>query len=68
MPTISYSDIEELIEIKQKFSTPRKTQIEEDYDAIDVEDLIPNEKVVVTMSHRGYVKRVQLKIYEKQNH
>lgn len=58
---------EELIEIKQKFSTPRKTQIEEDYDAIDVEDLIPNEKVVVTMSHRGYVKRVQLKIYEKQN-
>lgn len=58
---------EELIEIKQKFSTPRKTQIEEDYDAIDVEDLIPNEKVVVTMSHRGYVKRVQLKTYEKQN-
>ena len=58
---------EELLEIKQKFSTPRKTQIEEDYDAIDIEDLIPNEKVVVTMSHRGYVKRVQLKIYEKQN-
>lgn len=58
---------EELIEIKQKFSTSRKTQIEEDYDAIDVEDLIPNEKVVVTMSHRGYVKRVQLKTYEKQN-
>lgn len=58
---------EELLEIKQKFSTPRKTQIEEDYDAIDIEDLIPNEKVVVTMSHRGYVKRVQLKTYEKQN-
>lgn len=58
---------DELLEIKQKFSTPRKTQIEEDYDAIDIEDLIPNEKVVVTMSHRGYVKRVQLKTYEKQN-
>ena len=58
---------EELLEIKQKFSTPRKTQIEEDYDAIDIEDLIPNEKVVVTMSHRGYVKRVQLKTYEKKN-
>lgn len=58
---------DELKEIKDKFSTERKTQIEDDYDAIDAEDLIPNEPVVVTMSHRGYVKRVQLKIYEKQN-
>lgn len=58
---------EELSETKEKFSSPRRTQIEEDYDAIDVEDLIPNDKVVVTMSHRGYVKRVQLKVYEKQN-
>lgn len=58
---------DELKEIKDKFSTDRKTQIEDDYDAIDAEDLIPNEPVVVTMSHRGYVKRVQLKIYEKQN-
>lgn len=58
---------EELFEIREKFSSPRKTQIEEDYDAIDIEDLIPNEPVVVTMSHRGYVKRVQLKTYEKQN-
>lgn len=58
---------QELLEIKEKFSSPRKTQIEDDYDAIDIEDLIPNEKVVVTMSHRGYVKRVPLKTYEKQN-
>lgn len=58
---------EELLEVKEKFSTKRRTQIEEDYDAIDIEDLIPNEKVVVTMSHRGYVKRVLLKTYEKQN-
>ncbi|WP_104742765.1 DNA topoisomerase (ATP-hydrolyzing) subunit A [Helicobacter cinaedi] len=58
---------DELLEIKEKFSSKRKTQIEEDYDSIDVEDLIPNEKVVVTMSHRGYVKRVLLKTYEKQN-
>ncbi|WP_334081711.1 DNA gyrase subunit A, partial [Helicobacter typhlonius] len=58
---------EELLEIKDKFSTKRRTQIEENYDAIDVEDLISNEKVVVTMSHRGYVKRVLLKTYEKQN-
>ena len=58
---------EELIAIKDKFSSERKTQIEDDYDSIDAEDLIPNEPVVVTMSHRGYVKRVQLKTYEKQN-
>ena len=58
---------DELLEIKEKFSSKRKTQIEEDYDSIDIEDLIPNEKVVVTMSHRGYVKRVLLKTYEKQN-
>lgn len=57
----------ELLEVKEKFSTKRRTQIEEDYDSIDVEDLIPDEKVVVTMSHRGYVKRVLLKTYEKQN-
>lgn len=57
----------ELQEIKAKFSTPRLTQIEDDYEAIDIEDLIPNESVVVTMSHRGYVKRVALKTYEKQN-
>lgn len=58
---------DELKEIKAKFSTPRLTQIEDDYEAIDIEDLIPNEPVVVTMSHRGYVKRVALKTYEKQN-
>lgn len=58
---------EELLEVKEKFSSPRKTDIEDDYDAIDIQDLIPNQKVVVTMSHRGYVKRVPLKTYEKQN-
>ncbi|MCI7046584.1 MULTISPECIES: DNA topoisomerase (ATP-hydrolyzing) subunit A [unclassified Helicobacter] len=58
---------EELLEIKEKFSTKRLTAIEEDYESIDVEDLIPNEAVVVTMSHRGYVKRVPVRTYEKQN-
>lgn len=58
---------DELIEMKTQFTSPRKTLIEENYDAIDTEDLIPNETVVVTMSHRGYVKRVVLKTYEKQN-
>ncbi len=57
---------EELLEVKEKFSTPRLTQIEDDYDDIDIEDLIPNEPMVVTITHRGYIKRVPLKQYEKQ--
>lgn len=56
----------ELIEIKEKFSTPRATEIVDDYDEIDIEDLIPNEPMVVTITHRGYIKRVPLKQYEKQ--
>ncbi|WP_281951290.1 DNA gyrase subunit A [Nitrosophilus kaiyonis] len=57
---------EELTEIKEKFSTPRLTEIVESYEEIDIEDLIPNEPVVVTITHRGYIKRVPLKQYEKQ--
>lgn len=57
---------EELLEIKAKFSVPRITEIVEDYDDIDIEDLIPNEPMVVTITHRGYIKRVALKQYEKQ--
>ena len=58
---------EELIEIKEKYPTKRLTQIEEDTQDIDIEDLIPNEEMVVTITHRGYVKRVPLKTYERQN-
>ena len=58
---------DELIEIKQKFSTPRLTEIVDNYDDIDIEDLIPNEPMVITITHRGYIKRVSLKQYEKQN-
>ncbi len=58
---------EELIEVKEKYSTKRLTEIEEDYGDIDIEDLIPNEPMVVTITHRGYIKRVPLKQYEKQN-
>ncbi len=57
---------EELNEIKEKFSNPRRTEIEDSYDEIDVEDLIPNEPMVVTITHNGYVKRVPIKAYEKQ--
>jgi len=58
---------EELVEIKDKYSIPRRTEIVDDYDDIDIEDLIPNEPMVVTITHRGYIKRVPLKMYEKQH-
>ena len=58
---------EELVEIREKYSTPRRTEIVDDYDDIDVEDLIPNEPMVVTITHRGYIKRVPVKQYEKQH-
>ena len=57
---------EELLEVKNKFKCPRKTEIVDDYDDIDIEDLIPNENMVVTITHRGYIKRVPSKSYEKQ--
>jgi DNA gyrase subunit A len=47
-------------------SNKRRTDIEDDYDDIDIEDLIPNEPMVVTITHRGYIKRVPLASYEKQ--
>lgn len=57
---------EELLEIKNKFKCPRITEIVDDYNDIDIEDLIPNENMVVTITHRGYIKRVPSKSYEKQ--
>jgi DNA gyrase subunit A len=57
---------EELIEIREKYSNKRLTEIEDSYDEIDIEDLIPNEPMVVTITHNGYVKRVPIKSYEKQ--
>ncbi|PUD10192.1 DNA topoisomerase (ATP-hydrolyzing) subunit A [Helicobacter pylori] len=57
----------ELLEVKEQFSSPRHTEIQESYENIDIEDLIANEPMVVSMSYKGYVKRVDLKVYEKQN-
>jgi DNA gyrase subunit A len=47
-------------------SDERRTDVEDDYDDIDIEALIPNEPMVVTITHRGYIKRVPLASYEKQ--
>nr|BET70076.1 DNA topoisomerase (ATP-hydrolyzing) subunit A [Helicobacter pylori] len=57
----------ELLEVREQFSSPRRTEIQEAYENIDIEDLIANEPMVVSMSYKGYVKRVDLKVYEKQN-
>ncbi len=58
---------EELLEAKEVLNTPRQTDIVDNYDDIDIEDLIPNEPMVVTITHRGYIKRVPLAQYEKQH-
>jgi len=57
---------DELEEQRAKFKNDRRTDIEDSYDDIDIEDLIPNTPMVVTISHRGYIKRVPLSSYEKQ--
>jgi len=56
----------ELTEIANSFGTPRRTEIIEYAGEVDDEDLIQREDVVVTVSHRGYVKRVPLATYRAQ--
>jgi len=58
---------DELIELKKGFATPRKsTIVEEDPNSINMEDLIGNTEVVVTLSKRGYIKRTPMDIYQQQ--
>ncbi|MDH3661699.1 MAG: DNA gyrase subunit A [Alphaproteobacteria bacterium] len=57
---------EELIAVKDKFATPRRTTIEDlDFD-IDIEDLIQKEDMVVTVTKLGYIKRTPLSTYREQ--
>lgn len=57
---------DELIEVKNKFNTPRLTAIEQNFDDVDVEDLIQREDMVVTVTLEGYIKRVPLSTYRTQ--
>ncbi|MEA2927938.1 MAG: gyrase subunit [Hyphomicrobiales bacterium] len=57
---------EELAAVKKEFATPRRTQIVEQVDEMEDEDLIQREDMVVTVSHLGYVKRVPLSTYRAQ--
>src|SRR5690606_5527590 len=57
---------DELIEVRDQYATPRKTQIDEFAGDLDDEDLIAREDRVVTASHAGYIKRVPLSPYRAQ--
>ncbi|GAA0760084.1 DNA gyrase subunit A [bioreactor metagenome] len=57
---------EELLEIKNKYNDPRRTKIEKVVNEIDIEDLIQEEEVVVTLTHSGYIKRISADTYSAQ--
>ncbi|HEX4479070.1 MAG TPA: DNA gyrase subunit A [Polyangiaceae bacterium] len=58
--------VKELEEVKEAFSEPRRTEIVEDEAEIQIEDLIQEEQMVVTISHHGYIKRTPLATYRAQ--
>ena len=58
---------EELTEVKQKFGDERRTNITHDMSDIDIEDMIADDDVVVTITHRNYIKRIKLDTYRRQN-
>ena len=57
---------EEMMEIKKRFGTPRRTEITGATKDIDVEDLVPDENVVITMTQTGYIKRMPVSLYRQQ--
>ncbi|MBC3804881.1 DNA gyrase subunit A [Acetobacterium fimetarium] len=57
---------EEMLEIKEKFADERRTAFDIDVEDFDVEDLIEEEDVVITMTHIGYVKRISADNYRSQ--
>ena len=57
----------ELIEVRDKYGDARRSQIEYSASEMRIEDLIPDEEVVVTISHAGYIKRTSLVEYKVQN-
>lgn len=58
--------VEELSEIKKRYADPRRTEIVPDYEDLEIEDLIAEEEVVVTITHSGYVKRLPIATYRTQ--
>lgn len=58
---------DELTEVKQKFGDERRTNITHDMSDINIEDMIADDDVVVTITHRNYIKRIKLDTYRRQN-
>src|SRR5690554_5458772 len=58
---------EELIEVREKFGDERRSKIEYAGGEMNIEDLIADEQVVITISHAGYIKRTSLSEYKTQN-
>src|SRR5690554_5514475 len=58
---------EELLEVKEKYGDERRSVIEYSASEMRIEDLIPDDEVVVTISHAGYIKRTSLNEYKVQN-
>jgi DNA gyrase subunit A len=57
---------DELIEIRDKFGDPRRSEITMDFSELEIEDLIAAEDVVVNMSNQGYIKRLPVNAYKAQ--
>jgi len=57
---------EEMAEIREKFADKRRTAVQADEGDMDLEDLIPDEDVVITITRSGYIKRVNLGVYRTQ--
>jgi DNA gyrase subunit A len=57
---------EELLEIKKKYNDNRRTVISNDDSKMDIEDLIAEEDMVITITHHGYIKRITLDTYRSQ--
>ncbi len=57
---------DELLEIKKKYGDERRTEIIHDYEEFSIEDIIAEEDVVVTISHKGFIKRFPVSGYRKQ--
>ncbi|HLC72375.1 MAG TPA: DNA gyrase subunit A, partial [Candidatus Nanoarchaeia archaeon] len=57
---------QEFLELKEKYADKRKTEIADGEEVIEDEDLIKEEKVVVTITHAGYIKKLPLETYKQQ--
>ena len=58
--------VKEITEIKERYATPRRSELSYDYSEINIADLIDKEDIVVSMTHGGYIKRLPVSEYRSQ--